>query len=146
MLVETKACKKVIAWSGECGIDEYVSWCLPPEELCLNVIWPKFEEFCKLQTNVVRARFDVLTSFRQGEMSVDEWYIAVQAQIILAKYPKETAKILHRDIFWCFLQDDEFVSKTINGSNVDLNKFPVSKVRQLAKKVESSKATAKHIR
>ena len=36
--------------------------------------------------------------------------------------------------------------KTMNESNVDIQKFPASKVCQLAKKMESSKATAKHIR
>ena len=38
------------------------------------------------------------------------------------------------------------MTKTINKGNVDIQKFPASKVRQLAKKMESSKATAKHIR
>ena len=56
------------------------------------------------------------------------------------------AKILHHDIFWFFLHDEEFVSKTINDSNVDLEKVTASKVRQLAKKMESSKATACHIK
>ena len=52
-----------------------------------------------------------------------------------------------RDIFcFFFLWDEEFVSKTINDSNTDLNKFSTSKVRQLAKKMGSSKATAKHIK
>ena len=145
MLVERRKCKKVIAWSGDFGIEQYVSWCLLSEDLCLEVIWTKFEEFCKPQTNEVRARFDLLISFRQGDHSVDEWYFAVQAQINLVKYPPETAKILHRDIFWFFLRDDVFVSKTINDSHIDLNTFPASKVRQFAKKMESSKATAKYI-
>ena len=109
------------------------------------MIWNKFKEFYKPQTNEVRARFDLFTSFRQGDMSVDEWCNAVQAQINLAKYPVETAKILHRDIFWFFLRDKEFVSKTIDDSNIDLEKFPASKVRQLAKRLESSKSTARHI-
>ena len=146
MLSKARKCKKVMARSWDFGINQYVSWCLPQEELCLDVIWSKFEEFCKLQTNELRARFDLLTSFRQGQMSVDEWYNAVQAQINLAKYTQETARILHRDIFCFFLMDEEFVSKTINDSNIDLNKFPASKVRQLAKKMERSKATAKHIK
>ena len=34
----------------------------------------------------------------------------------------------------------------MNGSNIDLDKFPASKVRQLAKKMESSKVTARHIK
>ena len=77
---------------------------------------------------------------------MDECYNPVQAQVNLAKYPPETANILHLDIFWFFLRDEEFASKTINDSSVDLKKFPASKVRQLAKKMESSKATACHIK
>ena len=38
------------------------------------------------------------------------------------------------------------MSKTINDSNIDLEKFPASKVRQLAKKLESSKSTARDIK
>ena len=145
MLSEARKCKKVVAWSGDFGIDQYVSWCLPQEELCSEMIWNKFEEFCKPLMNEVRARFDLSTSFRQGDMSVDEWYYTVQAQINLAKYPAETAKILHRDIFWFFLRD-EFLSKAINESNIDLEKCPASKVRQLAKRLESSKSTVRHIK
>ena len=79
-------------------------------------------------------------------MSVDEWYNVVPVQINLEKYPTETAKILHRDIFWFFLRDEEFVCKTVNDSNIDLEKFPASKDRQLAKRLESSKSTASHIK
>ena len=76
---------------------------------------------------------------------MDEWYNVVQVHINLAKYPIETAKILHRDIFWFFLKM-KFVTKTLNEGSVDLDKFPASKVHQLAKKMESSKATARHIK
>ena len=62
----------------------------------------------------------------------------------LNKYPPETVSILHRYMFWFFLKHDEFVSKTINGSNIDLDKFPASKVRQLAKKIEFSKSNARY--
>ena len=119
MLSKAQKCKKIVAWSGDFGIDQFISWDLTPEETCLEVIWQKFEEFCKPQTNEIRARFDLLTSFRQGDCSVDEWYNTVQAQINLAKYPQETAKILQRDIFWFFLKDEEFVSRRINDSNIE---------------------------
>ena len=72
--------KKVIAWSGDFGMEQYVSWCLPAEELTLDMIWGKFEEFCKPHSNEVRAHVDLLTSFRQGNKSADEWHNAVQAQ------------------------------------------------------------------
>ena len=45
MLVERRKCKKVIAWSGDFGIDQYVLWNLTNEELTLDVIWEEFEEF-----------------------------------------------------------------------------------------------------
>ena len=70
----------------------------------------------------------------------------MQAQVNLAKYPPETAKILHRDIFWFSLKDEDFVFRTISDGSVDLDKIPASRMFQLAKKYESSKATARHIK
>ena len=55
-------------------------------------------------------------------------------------------KILHQDIFWFFLHDEHFVSRTITEGSVDLEKFPASRVCQLAKKFESSRATVHHIK
>ena len=91
-----------MAWIGDFGLDQYLSWNLSSEEFTLEVLWEKFEEFCKPQSNEVRARFDLLTHFKQGNRSVDEWYNAVQTQTVLARYPQEAAKILHRDTFWFF--------------------------------------------
>ena len=79
-------------------------------------------------------------------MSVVEWYNAVQTQVAFTRYPQETAQILQRDIFWFFLKDESFVSKILNKGPVELSKFPASKVRQMAKKLESSQAAAKHMR
>ena len=87
MLPERSQCKKVIAWSGDFGKDQYVFLSLSNEELILDMIWEKFEKFCKPQSNEVRSRFDLLTSFWQGNKLVDEWYNAVQTQGTLAKYP-----------------------------------------------------------
>ena len=69
----------------------------------------------------------------------------MQAQVNLTKYAPETVKILHQDIFWFFLCDEDFVSRTITEGSVDLEKFPASRVCQLAKKCESSRATPHHI-
>ena len=99
MLPEARNCKKIVAWSGDFGLDQYISWNVSNKDLTLEVIWKKFEEFCKLQSNELRARFDLLTSFRQADMSVDEWYNSVQTEVALAKYPQETAQRVQRDIF-----------------------------------------------
>ena len=145
-LPEKQKCKKVIAWSGDFRMGQYISWNLSKEDLNLNTIWDRFEKFCKPQSNEVRAHFDFLTSFHRGNNNVDEWYNTVQAQVNLTEYPPETAKILHCDIFWFFMKDEDFVSRTINEGSVDLDKFPASKVHQFAKKLNSFKATARHIR
>ena len=42
MLSETRKCKKIVAWSGDFGLDQYISWNLPNEDLTLEVIWKKF--------------------------------------------------------------------------------------------------------
>ena len=42
MLPEKKQCKKVIALSGDFGMDQYVSWNLTTEELTLDAIWENF--------------------------------------------------------------------------------------------------------
>ena len=74
-LPQWQQCKKVIDWSRDFGMDQYVSLCLPAEELNLETIRGKFEEFFKPQSNEMRAHFDFLTSFIQGNRSVDEWCI-----------------------------------------------------------------------
>ena len=53
MLSESRKCKKVVTWLGDFGIYQYISWDLPLEDLSLKVIWNKFEEFCKPQTNEI---------------------------------------------------------------------------------------------
>ena len=68
-------------------MDQYVSWGLPTNQLTLEIIWVRFEDFCKPQSNEVQARFDLLTSFRQGNKSVDEWYNAVQGPGQLSQIP-----------------------------------------------------------
>ena len=48
--------------------------------------------------------------------------------------------------FWFFLSNESFISKTLDEGHVNLNKFLASKVRQMTKKLESSQATAKHMK
>ena len=86
-LPECQQCKKVIAWSRDCRMDQYMSWNLSSDELTLEKIWGKYKEYCKPQSIEVQARFYLLMSFRQGNHSIDKWYNVVQAQVNLAKYP-----------------------------------------------------------
>ena len=89
----------------------YISWALPTEEVTLQTIWERFEDFCKPQSNAVYAQFDLLTAFWQGNRSIDKWYNPVQAHIPLCEYPQETAAILTRDISWFYMTDNEFLPK-----------------------------------
>ena len=105
-LPECQKCKKVSMWSGNFWMDQYVTWGLSKDEINLDTIWERFEEFCKPQSNEVQAQFDLFTSFCQGNKSIDEWHNAVQAQVNLTKYPPELQKMLHWVIFWFFSCDD----------------------------------------
>ena len=145
-LSESRQCKKLISWSDVDGMDLVVSWRLTDSGITSETLWTKFEELCKQQANEVRARFDLLTNFMQGDKSVDEWFSAVQTQINLCNYPSDTVNILQQDIFWFYLRDEEFVSKTLSEGCANLQQYPVSKLCQLAKKPESRKATAQHIK
>ena len=45
MLPEKRQCKKVIAWSGDFDMDQYVSWNLSTYEFVLDTIWEKLKNF-----------------------------------------------------------------------------------------------------
>ena len=105
MLPERRQCKKVIAWSGDFGMEQYVSWSLSSEELTFDIIWEKFEEFCMPQPRLL--------------------WIGILP---------ETTKILHRGIFLFFLKDEDLASKTINDNNIDLDKFPQARSGSLQRR------------
>ena len=54
-LPECQKCKKVIVWSGDFGMDQYVSWGLSKDDMDLDTIWEWFDDFCKPQSNEVHA-------------------------------------------------------------------------------------------
>ena len=58
-LPKCQKCKKVIAWSGDFGMDQYVSWGLFKDDMNLDTIWEKFEDFCKPQSYEVCTQFDL---------------------------------------------------------------------------------------
>ena len=50
-LPECQKCNKVIAWSSNFGMDQYISWGLSKDEMNLDTIWERFEDCCKSQSN-----------------------------------------------------------------------------------------------
>ena len=107
-LPECQKCKKVIAWSGNFWMNQYISWGLSKEEMNLDTIWERFKDFCKPQSNEVRARFNLLTSFHQGNKSVSKWCNAVQAQVNLTKYSPRQQKYC-TEIFSGFSYEMKFL-------------------------------------
>ena len=59
---------------------------------------------------------------------------------------KKQPRFFKEIFFWFFLSNESFISKTLDEGHVNLNKFPASKFRQMATKLESWQATAKHIK
>ena len=66
------------------------------EEMNLDTIWDRFKDFCKLQSNEVRAQFNLLTSFCQGNKIINEWYNAAQAQVNLQSIAQNSKNITLR--------------------------------------------------
>ena len=67
-------------------------------------------------------------------------------KLILQNIHLKQLKYYIETYFGFSLEMREFVSKMINDSNIDLEKFPTTKVRQLAKRLESPKSTVRHIK
>ena len=74
MLSESRKYKKVLTWSGDFGLDQ------------------KSEEFCKAKANELQRKFDLLTSFRERDLSVKQGVMQSKQkkclQIIYRKQPK----------------------------------------------------------
>ena len=66
ILPEARKCKKVLAWSGDFSLDQYTSWNLPNEELSLEIIWKKIEEFCKPQANESKSKVWLINKLQTG--------------------------------------------------------------------------------
>ena len=47
-LPECQKCLKVIPWSGNFGMDQYISWGVSKDAMKFDTIWERFEDFCKL--------------------------------------------------------------------------------------------------
>ena len=139
ILQENAKCKQQIQWSGDAGLGVYISWNLPKEEITLQTIWSWFEDFCKPQSNEVCAKFDLLTTFQQGNRCIDEWYNAVLAHIPLCEYPKETAAILTRGIFWFFMADNEFIAKLLTKATPTLSNTQLPKCNRWPRSLNLAK-------
>ena len=59
IFAERRKCKKVIAWSGDFGIDQYVSWNLTNDEFTLDVLW---ENLSFASPNQIRSEQDLTCS------------------------------------------------------------------------------------
>ena len=118
----------------------------PVKMLMLDTIWEKFEEFCKPQSIKVRARFDLLTSFQQGNKSVDERYNEVQTQVALAKYPPKLPRYFIGTSFGSSLKMKSLSPRQLMIATQTWTSFPQARSGSLQKKMESSKVTAGHIK
>ena len=106
-------------------MEQYVSWSLSTEELMswcnLGEIWRILQASVKWSEGKVSSP-DKLSDKETGQLM--NGTMLSKPKLLWLCIPSKTAKILYRDIFWFFLKEEEFVSKTINDGNIDLDKFP----------------------
>ena len=146
MLPESKKCKKVIAWSGDFGMDQYVSGAFTQKIFAWILYGPCMKIFASYKQMMSEPDLTCLQALDKETNQLMSATMLYNHKCLLPKYPPETASILHQNIFWFFLKCEDNVSKTINECSVDLKKFLASRFRQLAKKMGASKATAHHIK
>ena len=128
-------------------MDQYVSCCLPAEELNLDTIWGKFKEFCKPRLNEVIVHFDLLTSFRQGNRSVEYGTMQCKLKSIWQNTPQKQPGSCTETSSGSSCMMRNLFQKPLMMGMWNLDKFTVRhKVRQLAKRMESSKVTTCHIK
>ena len=98
MLPERRQCKKVIAWSGDFGMDQYVSWSLSNEQLVLNIIWENLKS--SASHNLLKLWLGLIFSQASGK-ETSQWMsgIMLPRPRLLWVRLAETAQILHKDIF-----------------------------------------------
>ena len=90
MLPEKRQCNKVVAWSGDFGMDQYVSWSLSTDELMLDTIWEKFEEFCKPQCNEVGLYLTCLQAFDKETSQLMNGTIQYRPRLIWLSTPRNS--------------------------------------------------------
>ena len=133
--------KTLLHWSGDKGLVQYQSWGIDNNDLTLQTIWDKFEEHCKPQANELHSWYDLLKQLKQGNKSCDEYYALLPNQLAPCQYLPETHNILERDVFLFSITDEQFMSKCITEET----NLTTADIHQWLKKLESSRATAKHI-
>ena len=67
---ESKKYNKVISLSGDFGMDQYVSWCLPAAEVNFDTIWPKYENFGSHKQMKCELGVTCLQTFSRA---IDQW-------------------------------------------------------------------------
>ena len=147
MLPKAKKCKKVIVWSRDFGIDYYVLWCLPPGRFKLRCYLVKIWRFLQATDKWSESQIwpaDKLQTRKQicWVSGIMQFKLKCLFSSTHHKQPVSCIGIY----FVSFWKMRSCISKTITDSNIDLDKFPPSKVRQVAKKMESSKSTARHVK
>ena len=86
-LCECQKCKKVIAWWGNFGMDQYVSWGLSKEEMNLDTIWERFKDFCKPQSNEVHAHVWSFNNFSRATKALMNGTMLFKCKLILQSIP-----------------------------------------------------------
>ena len=119
-LSEVRKINTLLRWSSDFGIKKLKSWQKEPSQLTLNFIWGEYESYCKLQSNELRAQYDILKKLTQGSLPADDWMTKLQSQLHLCNYKPEMEEVLLRDLFLFGLQDESFMSKIISEESPDV--------------------------
>ena len=111
----------------------YISWALPAADMKLQTIWTKSEEFYKPQSNVVHARFDLLTSFSKATEILMSGKMQYKCTFHYGSTPQKLPQFSPEISFGSLCQTLSLSPKTVNNGNTDLAQYPAAQVQHMAK-------------
>ena len=134
---EDKKTRLLLLWSGDKGLEIYntATWEDEDDQLKLNPVFGKFEQYTKPQSNQILARYQ-LRCLKQGEMSLEEFITKARALIDDAGYSGVMKEEMLRDTLIFGINSDKVRKDAIAKGN----SLTYKSVYDLAKTEESTKA------
>lgn len=134
---EDKKTRLLLLWSGDKGLEIYntATWEDEDEQLKLDPVFKKFEQYTKPRSNQILARYQ-LRCLKQGEMPLEEFITKARTLIDDAGYSGVTKEEMLRDTLIFGINSDKVRKDAIAKGN----SITFKSVYDLAKTEESTKA------
>ena len=135
---------KIIKWGGIDAEKQFRAWGVDDDDLTVEEVWKKFDEYCKSNDSYMRARLELMCMKQDTQEKLISWFERVQAQILLCKYDKKTAELLLCDTFVLKMSDREMAGKIVTEvENKKEDKYTYKDALEKARALDNNKKSGK---